>query len=158
VLTVALTKQKRLYADARLAGLGKKESAVKAGCPVKTASQAASRLEKDPEIIAAMARATPRDWTLPVNPSVNSADSDNSPPRAASNAALSLSDPLAYLAGVMDDLNEDPKMRADAAKAMLPYMHGKIGEQGKKESQSQLAKETSKGRFAAGAPPLRSVK
>ena len=48
--------------------------------------------------------------------------------------------------------------RSAAAKAMLPYMHGKIGEQGKKESQSQLAKEVSKGRYAAGAPPLRSVK
>lgn len=53
---MALTEQKRRYAAARLSGLGKKASALEAGCPEKTASQAASRYEKDPDVLALMAR------------------------------------------------------------------------------------------------------
>ena len=46
---MALTEQKRRYAAARLAGLGKKAAAIEAGCPEKTAAQAASRYT-DPKL------------------------------------------------------------------------------------------------------------
>ncbi len=43
---MALTEQKRRYAAARLSGMGKKAAAIEAGCPERTAAQAASRYEK----------------------------------------------------------------------------------------------------------------
>jgi phage terminase small subunit len=53
---MALTEQKRRYAEARMSGASKKEAAIAAGCPEKTASQAASRYEKDPDVLAAIGR------------------------------------------------------------------------------------------------------
>lgn len=53
--------------------------------------------------------------------------------------AKKYSDPLLFLSMLMDDEDADPKARLDAAKAMLPYVHAKIGEQGKKEAQQEQA-------------------
>lgn len=43
------------------------------------------------------------------------------------------------------------KVRTDAAKALMPYIHGKVGEQGKKASKDDAAKEAT-GRFTPPAP------
>ncbi|MNY14316.1 hypothetical protein D3C86_1474870 [compost metagenome] len=44
------------------------------------------------------------------------------------------------------------KLRVDAAKAWVPYVHGKIGEQGKKDAKKRAAGEAvAGGKF--GAPP-----
>lgn len=51
-----ITHQQRLYAEARASGRAKKEAAVIAGYPEKTASQAASRLEKNKKILDHWAR------------------------------------------------------------------------------------------------------
>ena len=127
---------------------GKKQAAISAGCPEKTASQAASRLEKDPEVQAAMGRA------VAVNSAKKSdqpaADPDPYIPAAAD-------DPIDFLKGVMKDLVADPKLRIDAAKALLPYTHGKIAEQGKKDQKANAAKKASAGRFGQGAPPRLAV-
>lgn len=147
---MALTEQKRRYAEARLSGEGKKQAAIIAGCPVKTASQAASRLEKDPEVQAAMGRA------LVVN-SARKAEQPKADP--APYIPASADDPMDFLRSVMSDLVADPKLRIDAAKALLPYVHGKIGEGGKKDQKVDAAKKAAAtGRFRSGAPPLRSVK
>jgi len=45
------------------------------------------------------------------------------------------------------------KLRADAAKALLPFMHQKIGEGGKKDAKQDAAKKVSAGKFGASAPP-----
>lgn len=50
-----LTDQRRKYAEARVKGCTKREAAIAAGCPPKTATQAAARLEKHPSVILAMA-------------------------------------------------------------------------------------------------------
>lgn len=146
---MALTEQKRRYAEARLSGLSKKESAVTAGCPEKTASQAASRLEKDSEVQAAMGR------SVVVNSSKKTEQPQGDPAPYIPAAA---DDPMVFLKGVMGDLVADPKLRIDAAKALLPYVHGKIGEGSKKDQKADAAKKAGAGRFATGAPPLRSVK
>lgn len=41
-------------------------------------------------------------------------------------------DPLQFLMAVMNDSTEEIDVRKDAAKAMLPYIHPKKGETGKK--------------------------
>lgn len=146
---MALTEQKRRYADARLSGMSKKEAAIFAGCPEKTASQAASRLEKDPEVQAAMGRTIAVEAKKKTDPPP--VDPDPYIPAASD-------DPMIFLRKMMNDLEADPKMRLDAAKALMPYVHGRVAEQGKKDAKAQAAKEASKGRFSAGAPPLRAVK
>lgn len=50
------SNRKKLYAEARLSGKNQKESAIFAGYSEATASQAASRLEKDKDVIAATSR------------------------------------------------------------------------------------------------------
>ena len=145
-----LTKQKRLYADARLAGMSKKESAIAAGCPEKTASQAASRYEKDPDIQAAMGRSVIVREYKTDEPKV---DLDAYIPTAEE-------DPLKFLAAIMLDPNAEPRLRFDAAKALASFTVSKPGEKGKKEDKAEAAKVASKGRFAAAPAPgqLRAVK
>ena len=50
-----LTEQRRKYAEARVKGCTKREAAIAAGCPPKTATQAAARLEKNPDVLMAIA-------------------------------------------------------------------------------------------------------
>lgn len=134
---MALTDQKQRYADARLAGLGKKAAAIEAGCPDKTASQAASRYEKDPDVMAAMGR------TLKVQESlVNDLNADPDPYIPAQS-----DDPKTFLTNMMNDLEAEPRFRLDAAKALMPYIHAKQGEKGKKELVQENAEKVSNGRF-----------
>ncbi|CAG9172426.1 hypothetical protein CURE108131_23130 [Cupriavidus respiraculi] len=66
--------------------------------------------------------------------------------------AATYDDPLKFLKAVMNDVSTDAKMRVDAAKAMLPYTHQKLGEGGKKDQRQEAAKQVAS-RFAAAAPP-----
>lgn len=145
---MALTDKKRRYAEARLSGAPKKEAAIAAGCPAKTAAQAASRYEKDPDVQAAMSRLAVVETMRRSDPPVVNADV---------NIAPAADDPKAFLVGVMNNLAEDPKLRLDAAKALLPYVHGKVAEQGKKDQKADAAKKVSAGRFGQGAPPRLAV-
>jgi phage terminase small subunit len=61
-------------------------------------------------------------------------------------------DPVKFLEGLMNDPAQDIRIRSDAAKALLPYKHKKLGEGGKKEQQADDAKKVA-GRFSTGAPP-----
>ena len=146
---MALTEQKRRYAAARLSGLGKKESAIQAGCPVRSAPQAASRYEKDRDVLAAMGRevaAFDRKSDLPDVPYAHiPAPSD---------------DPKAFLLGVMNDLEADPKLRVDAAKSLMPFLYGRVAAaHGKKGEKQEAAKVAAKGKFGAASPPrLQAVK
>lgn len=69
-------------------------------------------------------------------------------------------DPLTYMLQVMND----PEIKDDARKdrmavAAAPYCHVRKGEgAGKKEEKSDRASAASKGKFAAGRPPLVLVK
>ncbi len=147
---MALTEQKRRYAAARLSGMTKKESAIAAGCPEKTASQAASRYEKDPDVQAAMGRAVVaaerKQESLPVN---------EQPYIPAANG-----DPLQFMRDMMSDEMADPKLRLDAAKSLAAFTVAKPGEKGKKEEKSEAAKQASKGKFSQAPAPgqLRAVK
>lgn len=146
---MALTEQKRRYAAARLSGLGKKAAAIEAGCPEKTAAQAASRYEKDPDVQAAMGRAVAVEAKKVAAPPP--ADPDPHIPAPADG-------PLEFMRKMMNDLEADPKLRLDAAKSLAAFTVTKPGEKGKKEERADAAKQAGKGRFASAPPPLRAVK
>jgi phage terminase small subunit len=70
------------------------------------------------------------------------------------NDAIALTkDPKAFLTALMNDAGSDMKLRADAAKALMPFVHQKVGEAGKKDDAAEKAKQASAGRFAPKAPP-----
>ena len=144
---MALTEQKRRYAAARLSGLGKKAAAIEAGCPEKTAAQAASRYEKDPYVQAAMGR------TLKVNEEKVSSTSAEPDPYIPAKS----DDPLEFMRQMMNDLEADPKLRLDAAKSLASFTVAKPGEKGKKDEKAEAAKQAGR-KFGATPPPLRAVK
>lgn len=153
---MALTDKKRQYVAARLSGLSGAKAAIAAGYSDKGAAQAAARLNKDPDVIAALQRAER------VNNDVNNAAL---PSGAAGQemagiglAALGLtSDPKRVLVALMNDANEEPKLRLEAAKALMPFVHARVADQGKKVAKNEAAKKAAN-RFAPSAPPLRMVK
>lgn len=89
-------------------------------------------------------------------PAVNRPDKNNesATPPVAQSVAGSFDDPLKFLMAVMNDAGEEIDVRKDAAKAMLPYIHPKKGETGKKEARNAAAKAASgASKFGAMAPP-----
>lgn len=145
---MALTERKRRYADARLSGMSQRDAAIHAGCPAKSASQAASRYEKDADVIAAMKRkqAVQANVNSDVK-SVNFVKPDTHIPEPAN-------DPLEFFAQLMNDAEAEPKLRLDAAKALASFTVPKPGETGKKASrQASAERSASSGKFAAPAAP-----
>ena len=67
--------------------------------------------------------------------------------------ALAHKDPKVFLLALMNDREADVKLRADAAKSLMPFMHQKLGEGGKKDQQQDAAKKAASGKFAAATPP-----
>jgi phage terminase small subunit len=67
-------------------------------------------------------------------------------------------DPLAFLLAVMGDTKADTRLRVEAARAALPYVHQKTNEVGKKDAAQQAAGKAAAGKYAPSRPPpLRSV-
>jgi phage terminase small subunit len=151
-LLMALTGKKRAFADAVLAGFSNKEAAKKAGYSAATASAAGSRLVKDKAVAAhiALARAAaPRTEEKPVE----TVPAESMTPSFDINAALMHTDAKMFLTVAMNDTALDAKLRIDAAKALLPFTHKKLGEGGKKEEKQEAAEKASTGKFG-----LRAVK
>ena len=151
---MALTEQKRRYAAAPLAGASKKEAAIKAGCPEKTASQAASRYEKDPDVMAALGREIEAE-------KLRKPPKEPDPPNADPSPYIpgQYEDPIDFMKAMTNDLKADPKLRLDAAKAWASFTKGKPGEGTKKDQQQKAAEQAAKGKFKATAPPsLKAVK
>ena len=66
-------------------------------------------------------------------------------------------DPLQFLRLVMDNNDADIKLRIAAAVALMPYVHAKRSDTGKKDEAEKAAKKASTGRYASSAPPVRLV-
>ncbi|MCY1384164.1 hypothetical protein D9M69_723840 [compost metagenome] len=58
----------------------------------------------------------------------------------------------------MNDRRLDPKTRIQAAVALLPFEHQKLGESGKKQQQDNAAESAVTGRFKPAAPPSQQLK
>lgn len=147
---MALTNRKRLYAEARLAGKGQKDAALAAGCPEKSAKQAGYEMERDPDVKAAMSR------TVAVQERQKTAAAEADPD---THIPAKADDPLEFMKQFMNDLNADPKLRLDAAKALASFTVSKPGEKGKKEQVQEAAEQVASGRFGLRKPgQLKAVK
>lgn len=143
-----LTGQKRRFAIALMSGSTQTAAAIKAGYSEKSARSKGSQLNKDPDVIAfinskrgevTVSADQPKPKSTPVKESKNPDQYE---------------DPLEFLRSVMNNSSEDIDTRKDAAKAMLPYIHPKKGEGGKKDARNAAAQVAAgRGKFGAMAPP-----
>ncbi|HEJ3436133.1 TPA: hypothetical protein SL386_001688 [Pseudomonas aeruginosa] len=144
-----MTKQKRAYVEGRLAGMGQKEAALAAGCSEKYAKQRGYQLEKDPDVLAAMGRASAAQSSLDTQEPLGDPDTYIPAP---------VEDPVQFFKNVTNDLNADPKLRLDAAKAWAQFTVAKPGEKGKKEERQEKAEEAGKSsRFGLRKGHLKAV-
>lgn len=149
---MALTGKKRLFAEALLAGKSNKEAALAAGYSAASASAAGSRLAKDKDVLAHQQRKAAA-AKKPKEVAPAPASEPVAPPCSFDlNQALAHRDPRAFLLAAMNNALLEPKLRIDAAKALMPFEFAKKGEGGKKEQQADAAKKVAS-RFAPAAPP-----
>lgn len=143
---MALTDKKRRFADALMSGASQSEAAITAGYSERTAKQQGYKLARDSDVLAHIARKET------MAEAKEQAKADGKAFNVASLAKM-YSDPKDFLTAVMNDGGEDVKLRVDAAKALMPYIHAKPGEKGKKQERQEAA-EKAAGRFSG----LRRVK
>ena len=155
---MALSEKMKKFALAVVDGLSNKEAAISAGYAEKTASQAGSKLRKDPEIIVYIEKLKAdkegRSLTSekPEVKSTSTYENDN----PLDDEDYAKDDPLQFLIDVMNK-SDDMFLRFNAAKAALPYVHGKVAEKGKKETKADEAKKaTQGGKFGTLGSQLRS--
>lgn len=68
-------------------------------------------------------------------------------------AVTSYTDPLEFLQAVYRGEVDATNAQITAAKAMLPFVHKRVGEEGKKKAKEDAAKQVSDRFGPAGAPP-----
>lgn len=140
-----LTEKQRQFILNKLAGCTNRDAAVAAGYAVGSASAAADKLMAMPAIRAA----------LKVTPGVDTKAGTPTMPRSK------YADPKTFLLDVMNLDGLPIAVRADAAKQLLPYMHARMGETGKKETAKENARKIARGgrsKFATRqAPPKLTV-
>lgn len=143
---MALTAKMKAFAQAVVDGLSNKDAAISAGYSEKSAMQQGSKLAKIPEVIAYIEQFKSVKKLTSKKPKVNSVDSgENDNPLDDENYAKD--DPLQFLLDVMNK-SDDMFMRVNAAKAALPYIHGKVADKGKKETKAEEAKKAAQsGKF-----------
>lgn len=157
---MALTDKKRRFVDALLSGATNREAAIAAGYSEKTASQAGSKLAKDPAILSDIGRRLQEKQASSVEVKASRKVKGDQPDQGeAGDVELThTEDPRAFLTELMNADQADLRMRLEAAKTLMPYVHGKVADQGKKEERANAAKEAGKGRYSQGKPPLTVVK
>lgn len=157
---MALNARKRAFADALAQGKSQRQAALAAGYVnnADALDRTGHRLVRDPDVIAYLERthglttcdAAQADLPKTVPAAVK-------PPKVTAEPAPRhdgedwIEDPLEYLKRVMNDPLEDPKLRADAAKALMPFIHQRQGETGKKEQKQAAAEQAGTGRFGLRA-------
>lgn len=180
---MALTPKKRAFIDAVRGGASNKDAAIAAGCSPKTASAAGSRLAKDPDVMLELhklnalfpngggvkadvkagvkAERPKRVSKKAAEPSPAPADDPAEDEQAGEPEpagfdlakALNHADPKDFLLAVMNDMGTEPKLRVDAAKALMPFIHQRRGEGGKKEQAKEKAGQVAGGKFGPRPPP-----
>lgn len=145
---MALSEKMKKFAQAVVDGLSNKEAAISAGYAEKTASQAGSKLRKDPEIIVHIEKlkADKEGRSLTSEkPKVKAIETSSYEDEDPIEDQYSTDDPLDFLINVMKNGGNEMMLRVNAARAALPYVHGKVAEKGKKESQADDAKAAATG-------------
>ncbi|CAB5583237.1 Uncharacterised protein [Pseudomonas putida] len=181
---MALTSRKRAFIAALREGASNRDAAVAAGYSEKTASAAGSRLVKDKDVAAELMKLRALGLMPPdvkgdvkadvkAQPATKAASEADSGPESAPAPdehaepepagfdlaqALLHRDPKDFLLSVMNDMGTEAKLRVDAAKALMPFVHPRKGESGKKDQAQAKAEQASTGKFGARRGPLRAVK
>ena len=170
---MSLTAKMRKFAQAVVSGLSNKDSAITAGYAEKTAAQAGAKLAKNPDIISyieklkADKKLTSDSQKVKVEKEKVKAENfvevvSVEPEVEQANgqfvgrddiAIVGIDDPLEYLKTIWTNKEEDPDLRLKAAQAAMPYVHGKVGTKGKKETQKDEARDIAggAGKFATRA-------
>lgn len=157
---MALSEKMKKFAQAVVDGLSNKEAAISAGYAEKTASQQGSKLRKDPEISVYIEKLKAdregRSLTSE-KPKVKAIEALSYEDEDPIEDQYSTDDPLDFLINVMKNGGNEMMLRVNAARAALPYVHGKVAEKGKKETKEDAAKKaTQGGKFGTLGSQLRS--
>lgn len=157
---MALSEKMKKFAQAVVDGLSNKEAAISAGYAEKTASQQGSKLRKDPEISVYIEKlkADKEGRSLTSEkPKVKTIETSSYEDEDPIKDQYSTDDPLDFLINVMKNGGNEMMLRVNAARAALPYVHGKVAEKGKKETKADEAKKaTQGGKFGTLGSQLRS--
>lgn len=147
-----LTDMQALYVQYRLAGKGRRESAILAGYSAKTAHITCSKLEHNPKIIKALAKGN---HLKPVIVPTQTGDAEIAISVEPTAEQVEPKDPLDYLRVVMADPDAEPRLRLDAARTLAMYTYNKPTTNSKKTKKEMTADkaEQLKNRFASFAPP-----
>lgn len=147
-----LNPTQELFFQATLRGDKPEQAAIAAG--LKSPKAAGFRMRKHPAIVEALAA---------VGISTAGATPGKGPATAAAPIAdMQLVDTLPktedaqeFLIALMNDPKAGIKARLEAAKALQPFQHAKIGEKGKKETKADGAKQAAAGTdaYATRKPP-----
>ncbi|QIQ73225.1 terminase small subunit [Pseudomonas coronafaciens] len=157
---MALTPKQRAFVDAVRGGASNKDAAIAAGYAAASASAAGSRLAKHPNVMAALGTMRVNKKVKGPVPAPTSDGASDEPQEAGFDLAKAMrhSDPKDFLLAVMNDFETEPKLRVDAAKALMPFVHPRKGESGKKEAAKDKAAGAAQGRFGVRKGPLAVVK
>lgn len=160
---MSLTEKQQAFVVNKAAGVKNKEAAIAAGYSASAAAVTASQLLARKDIKDAIAKAK-RDmrangYKVPKDADEEEQNKKTSMPRTR------YTDPKDFLTDLMNHKHQPIAMRADAAFKLMPYMHARIGEKGKKETAKERAGEIARGggqsgkpKFATKAPPpLRAI-
>lgn len=159
---MALTAKKKKFAHGLILGKSNRDAAIYADYSEKSASTKGAMLSKDPEILEYLAKvkdAQPKDAEVQVgNEKVKQVVIPEVITKVDILNAEKTQDPLDFLVAVFSNPDVDNKLRVEAAKAALPYKHGKVAEKGKKEFKADEAKKaaTGGGRFGTLSSQLKS--
>ena len=149
---MALTAKMKAFAQAKMQGKSNKEAAVLAGYSEGSAVSRGSQLAANPDVITYLAALQKQGGggidLMPLGEAAISAEIKD---------MENVTNSLEYLQYVYKNPRIDRKTRIEAAKAALPYEHGKVAEAGKKEQKENDAKQSTKGgKFATLDNQLRS--
>ena len=147
---MAITQKKKLFAQAKREGKSNTDAAIFAGYSADTAPQAGSRLAKDKDVIGEIGRKEKIEVAKEVA-------KETGIRLDIPDLGTMYKDPKDFLMAVMNDVESDMKTRSEAAKALMPFIHQKKGETGKKEVDAENAKKIASRFSAVAAPKLVAV-
>lgn len=134
-----LNESQEKFFKATLRGEKPEQAAISAGLSPKTAKAAGHRMRKHPAIVAALAAVGIGTKAAPAAKEKPAESSEE--PDIVTLEIAETDDPKAFLIALMNSPKAGVKARLEAAKALLPFEHSKMGEKGKKVTKEEGAKE-----------------
>lgn len=155
-----LTETQERFFQATLRGEKPHQAALSAGLSPNSAKASGFRMRKHPAIVAALAAVGIA--TKNLKPTAPGAPTESAEDAAADIATVDIEateDPKKFLTDLMNSPKAGVKARLEAAKALLPFEHAKVGEKGKKATKADgaAAAAAEGNKFGARAAPLRAV-